>query len=380
MFLQEKVSDINKKLDVLKGVANIVIWGAGRHTCKLFEWTEVQNYAIKSIVDISESRKGSPCFGFIIQDPTEITWNDVGAVVISVPGQEMQIKKTLVGKLKFSGRIVILYENNDCTPFYMLYDKKVSSICFDGDYDNWRDAYNECEGYDSINILNTVSEAMNKVINGQAVWERDGCLFYETKYVYCICAAILRCAVQNENQGVRVLDIGGALGSTYFQNRNYLADVKNIEYVVAEQNNFADYGHQNLENSTLKFIYSIEHWEKQKKFDIILLSGSLQCIEQYEEIVERINKAKPHYIILDRIMVSRKRMRICKETVPESIYKSSYPIRIFSEEQIECFFGKDYVMVECDISSVPFNVYFTDDVVPSKYYVFEYRGKNERND
>lgn len=37
-------------------------------------------------------------------------------------------------------------------------------------------------------------------------------------------------------------------------------------------------------------------------------------------------------------------------------------------------------MVECDISSVPFNVYFTDDVVPSKYYVFEYRGKNERND
>ena len=143
-----------------------------------------------------------------------------------------------------------------------MYDEKISTLHYSGDYETWSDAYEECDGYESINILETVSNAINKVIKGEAVWERDGYLFYKPKYVYCLCAAILRCALQNENKGVRILDIGGALGSTYFQNRKYLSDVKNIEYVVAEQDNFADYGHQNLESDILKFIRSTDNWEK----------------------------------------------------------------------------------------------------------------------
>lgn len=376
MFLQEKVSDINKRLKTLRTISSVVIWGAGKHTCKLFEWTDIQTYAIKGIVDISKEKHGNPFFGFTVQVPQEISWNDVEAVVISVPGHEAAIIEMLTSELGFSGNIVTLYEDNKHTPFYLLYDEKVSTIRFFGDYDNWEAAYNDCEGYESENILNTVSSAINKVIEGEAAWERDGYLFYEPKYVYCLCAAILRCAVQNENKGVRILDIGGALGSTYFQNRHYLADVKNIEYVVAEQDNFADYGHQNLENEVLKFIRSTDHWEKQKRFDIVLLSGSLQCIEQYEEIISKINRAKPRYVIIDRIMVSS-RMRICREIVPEWIYRSSYPIRVFSEKQIENFFKSNYVMIEHDFSSVPTDLYFVDDVVHSKYYVFEFQEERE---
>ena len=370
MFLWEKVSEINNKLTVLRDISNIIIWGAGMHTCKLFECTNIMMYDLKGIVDISKEKQGNPYFGFVVQDPKKIVWENVGAVVISVPGQEKQITEMLVDELGFSGDIVKLYEENKCTPFYSLYDEKISTLHYSGDYETWSDAYEECDGYESINILETVSNAINKVIKGEAVWERDGYLFYKPKYVYCLCAAILRCALQNENKGVRILDIGGALGSTYFRNRKYLSDVKNIEYVVAEQDNFADYGHQNLESDILKFIRSTDNWEKSGRFDIILLSGSLQCIEQYEEIVSRINMAKPHYIILDRITVSKK-MRICKEVVPEWIYKSSYPIRIFSEDQIEKFFGSGYVMIESDDSSVPADLYFEDDVAHSKFFVFE---------
>ena len=51
MFLWEKVSEINNKLTVLRDISNIIIWGAGMHTCKLFECTNIMMYDLKGIVD-----------------------------------------------------------------------------------------------------------------------------------------------------------------------------------------------------------------------------------------------------------------------------------------------------------------------------------------
>ena len=361
MFLQEKVSDINKKLKTLTSISNIVIWGAGIHTCKLFEYTEIHFYNVKNIVDIDEKKHGKFYFGFTVQSPEEMSWSDVGAVVISVSGKESQIMDMLMNHLGFAGQVVTLYENSERTPFYLLYDEKIPAVQYFGDYYNWSDAYKECKGYEDTEILNTVINAVSKVVKGDAVWERDGYLFYEQKYVYCICAAILKCAVQNQNRGVRVLDIGGSLGSTYWQNKAYLSDVKNLEYIIAEQDHFADYGYQNLEDGVLRFIKSTDNWEEQGGYDIVLLSNSLQYISQYQDIISKIIVAHPHYIILDRIMIGN-HMRI---------YKSSYPMMIFTEQQIRNFFEPEYKMVEWDTSSVPTNAYFMEETADSRYYVFE---------
>lgn len=376
MFLQEKVRDINRRLRGLKKISSVVIWGAGIHTSKMFEYTDILLYDVRSIVDVDEAKQGKRYFGFTIQSPQEISWNCIGSVVISVPNREEQITDMLINQFGFLGSIITLYQVNECTPFYLLYDERIPQVCYFGDYNNWNDAAKECKGYEDTEILNTVISAVSKVIRGDAVWERDGCLFYEQKYVYCICASILKCALQNQNKGVRILDIGGALGSTYLQNKKYLSDIKCFEYIVAEQDHFAEYGHQNLEDGVLRFIKSTDDWERYGKFDIILLSGSLQYISQYQEIISKIVAIRPHYIILDRIMVSD-RVRICIETVPEQIYKSSYPLRIFSENQIEGFFKPDYKMIECDISSVPEASYFVDGRAESRYYVFEFREQME---
>lgn len=196
-------------------------------------------------------------------------------------------------------------------------------------------------------------------------------MFYEPKYVYRLCAAILRCAVQNNNKGVRILDIGGSLGSTYFQNREYLKDIENLEYVIAEQNHFADYGHKNLEDGRLSFIKSEDIFKEENNdnFDIVLMAASLQYIPEYQEIISKIIKINPRYIIFDRLLIGDK-MRISKETVPEEIYKSSYPVIIFTESQIRNYFEPDYELIEKDISSVPEHAYFEDDVAVSKYFVF----------
>lgn len=380
MFLQERVREINEKLRVLDKRSNIVVWAAGVHTSKLFERTELLSYDIKSIVDMNAAKEGDFYFGFRIKNPEKMDWSDVGAVVISVPMQERKVTSLLRDGLKYSGPIITLYEENKCTPFYLLYDERNSGICYLGDYDKWEDVAEECEGYDDSVIINKAIWASQKVLNGEAKWERDSFLFYEQKYVYKLCASILKCALQNGNRGVRVLDIGGSLGSTYFQNIKYLTDVNHLEYVVAEQDHYRDYGHEHLENSVLKFISSKDNWESQEKFDIILMSASLQYIPEYTEIVDKIKKAGPEYVILDRILISD-RGRICKETVPEKIYKSSYPVRIFSEKEIKDFFEPEYEMIENDVSSVPEAAYFIDGKAESRFYVFQNQvsGKHKGN-
>lgn len=368
MFLHEKVKEINKNLEILKSVENIAVWGAGLHTVKLFEKTSLLSYKVKTILDMDERKQGEAFFGYVIENPRKINWKKIDAVVISVPNREQNITNMLRGELQYSGDIVVLYANKESTPFYLLYDEKIHSVRYIGEYSTWEEAAEECAGYDDNAIISKVIDAIEKVRRGEAVWERDSCLFYEAKYVYRVCAAILRCAVQNRR--VRLLDIGGSLGSTWFQNREYLTDVENLEYIVAEQDHFVEYGHKNLEDGTLKFISSLEPWERMERFDVILMSGSLQYIPQYEEVINRIKVAKPRYIVIDRFLVSD-RKRICIETVPEEIYFSSYPVVIFSKDEVPNLFGGDYSLIEDDQSSVPEQAYFTDGKAESRFYVYK---------
>lgn len=369
MTIQEKIDDINKRLLLLEGLSETVIWGAGVHTLKLFEKTKALSYNIENIVDIDTRKQGGQYFGYIIKNPYDIDWVRVDAVVISVFGRNEQIINLLVNDLGFEGKILVLYEEYENIPFYKLFDEKSQQI-YEGDYKSWDDAAADCRGYADNNILIKVADSIDRVLAGEAEYERDSWLFYEQKFNYRICAAIVRCAVQNKNLGVTVLDIGGSLGSTYFQNRKYLTDIHNLQYIIAEQESFADYGHRKLENETLKFINSEDNYNKVGKVDIVLISASLQYIHSYNEVVIKIKNMKPRYIIIDRILVGE-RVRICKQTVPKQIYDSSYPVMIFSEREIYAFFEDEYELREKDISSVPEEVHFVDGDAQAAYFVFE---------
>ena len=91
MFLQDRAKEINEKLRVLAGISNIVVWATGIHTSMLFERTELLSYDIKNIVDRNASKEGDFYFGFRIRHPENVQWEDVGAVVISVPAQEKML-------------------------------------------------------------------------------------------------------------------------------------------------------------------------------------------------------------------------------------------------------------------------------------------------
>ncbi len=88
-----------------------------------------------------------------------------------------------------------------------------------GNFRSWEHAEKKCTGYDSEIIFNKVKDAARQVKNGDAAFERDSVLFHEPDYSKTLAKAIKLILSAKNAKKINVLDFGGSLGSTYFQNR-----------------------------------------------------------------------------------------------------------------------------------------------------------------
>ena len=114
-------------------------------------------------------------------------------------------------------------------------------IAYSGDYASWQDALANSMGYDSGIILEKVSSALAKVRSGEAVYERDSVLFDKVEHSFPLLAGLFRVAVENEGK-LSVLDFGGSLGSTYFQCRDFLSVLPQLNWCIVEQDKFVGRG------------------------------------------------------------------------------------------------------------------------------------------
>lgn len=203
-----------------------------------------------------------------------------------------------------------------------------------GDYSSWAEAEAECTGYDAANILEKVKDSLLLVKEGKAIYERDSVIFDEIQYAWPLLAFLFKAAVENENR-LNVLDFGGSLGSSYFQNKNYLSSLKEISWNIVEQPNFIEAGKKYFQNEELHFYQDIESCLKEQECNVLLLSSVLQYLEQPYEWIDCFKKADCEYIIVDRTaFVSRENDRITVQKVPPSIYKASYVCRFFNEKKL----------------------------------------------
>lgn len=227
-----------------------------------------------------------------------------------------------------------------------------------GDYVNWQEAEKQCTGYDAINILEKVKASVLKVKNGEAAYERDSVVFDE---VYCSEPLLnaLKIIAKENNQSLHVLDFGGSLGSSYFQNRNFLNELKELKWSIVEQKHFVDCGKENFETEQLKFYYTIDEAIKKGKAQVLLLSSVIQYFEKPYELIEKCLSYGFDYIIIDRTsFINKKKDRVTVQIVPEYIYKASYPAWFFNEQNfINCFSNK-YTIVTSFISEIskPMNI------------------------
>lgn len=211
---------------------------------------------------------------------------------------------------------------------------RADGIRFEGDFATWSDASKLCVGYAAEEILAKVLDATLKVKSGEAAFERDSVLFDEVQYSWPVTAALMWAAAQNEGR-LHVLDFGGALGSGYFQNRAFLSGLQEVTWSIVEQPHYVNAGLEKVQDEVLKFFPSLECYLKNHRPTVILLSSVLQYLPDADQVCESLRRIDASVMVIDRTPFSDINVdHICIQYVPDSVYKASYPMRIFSFDKM----------------------------------------------
>jgi putative methyltransferase (TIGR04325 family) len=221
---------------------------------------------------------------------------------------------------------------------------------FEGAYPSWEEAAAKCSGYDAENILAKVLAATLKVKNGEAAFERDSVLFDKIEYAWPVLSGLMWAA--SRNSGVlNVLDFGGALGSSYFQNRKFLNDLPEVRWNVVEQAHYVEAGQKHISDKHLRFYPTIDACLAENQPNVVLLSSVLQYLTCPVEIMHRISCIGAKCLIIDRTPFSDYQDdKLLIQHVPSSIYKASYPMRVFSKHKFLPVVKDNWVIVASNLS------------------------------
>ncbi len=202
-----------------------------------------------------------------------------------------------------------------------------------GNYASWNEAMKSCSGYDSSIILEKTLHALIKVKNNEAVYERDSVLFDTIQYSWPVLSGLLLAAA-SDNGKLDVLDFGGSLGSSYFQNRHFLSSVGTVRWNIIEQSDHVTAGRAHFENDDLKFYSGIADCLSETQPNVALLSSVLQYLEHPYVVLDQIQNISCDVVIIDRTPFwNGPEDRLCVQTVPPDIYPASYPSWIFSRKR-----------------------------------------------
>ena len=165
------------------------------------------------------------------------------------------------------------------------------------EYKDWEEALKDSRGYNDKIIIDKVYEAALQVINGNASFERDGAIFKNKEYCYEILSSFLYYI--NNQKKIKVADIGGSLGSMYFQYKEILEEKTEILcWEIFEQENFVKKGNQSFRDKNLMFS-EIKNIKNNDNYDIAIFGSVLNYLQHYPNIFNEFCK-KSNCIIVDR--------------------------------------------------------------------------------
>lgn len=209
------------------------------------------------------------------------------------------------------------------------------------------------EGYDTDRILEKVRHALLKVKTGEALYERDSVLFDEVQYSWPLLSALLWIASCGGNR-LHLIDFGGSLGSSYFQNRRFLAHLSEWSWNIVEQANFVACGKREFEDGILAFYTTIAECRAARPCNAVLLSSVLPYVENPHQWLDSIVAEGFEYILIDRtpLLLRGERDRLTVQTVPAHIYQASYPTWFFAKTAfLKHFEGRYEKIAEFDALS-----------------------------
>jgi putative methyltransferase (TIGR04325 family) len=214
-----------------------------------------------------------------------------------------------------------------------------------GNYKSWDAAGSKCKGYDEKIILDKIITSTLRVKNGEIPYERDGVAFDKKNYSFPVLAGLMWIAAQNNNK-LNVLDFGGSLGTSYYQNLFFLNSLKVANWCVVEQKHFVDEGIKSFADDKLHFYYSINDCVNACRVNAVLLSGVIQYLEKPYELLDELISKEFEYIFIDRtLFIDESEDRLTVQTVPRKIYKASYRCWFLSESKFLDKFLNRYELI-----------------------------------
>jgi putative methyltransferase (TIGR04325 family) len=223
-------------------------------------------------------------------------------------------------------------------------------IRFEGDFPSWEVAAEQCTGYDAPEILDRILEATLKVKRGEALFERDSVLFDRIEYAWPVLAGLMWAAARNAGK-LNVLDFGGALGSSYFQNRKLLQSLPDMRWNVVEQRHFVEVGKARIQDDQLRFFRTIEESLAESRPNVILASSVLQYLPDPIEIMNKLPISGADCLVIDRTpFADCANDRLMVQRVPPAIYSATYPMWVFSKSRFLAALEDEWRLVASSMS------------------------------
>lgn len=216
---------------------------------------------------------------------------------------------------------------------------------FRGDYATWAAARAASSGYAVDAILNRVLTATLAVRAGQAAFERDGVLFQTAEADTPLLDAVKEIR-RTHGGGLRVLDFGGSLGSTYWRLRPHLPADAIRTWDVVEQSGFVEAGRQHLAGEVVRFFHTVVEAEPAGPHDLLLCSGTLQYLEHPAAVLAGWRELNIPYLLLNNLPLHASgptRLRV--QHVPPAIYPASYPVRFFNRAEFRGWLEPDFEII-----------------------------------
>ena len=223
---------------------------------------------------------------------------------------------------------------------------KPSNFGWFGNFKSWEAAQKKSTGYDSFEIVSKTKEAILKVINGEAIYERDSVLFDKIEYSWPLLASLLWIANQNKDN-LKIIDFGGSLGSTYYQNRKFLSSLNNCEWNIVEQHSFVQAGKEINVDDNLQFFNTVnEAINKNGMPDVLLLGCTLPYIQDPYSLLNELISINVKFIIIDNTYFNYiDSNRICIQKVSSKIYSATYPCWMLNYKKVIETISRKYKII-----------------------------------
>jgi putative methyltransferase (TIGR04325 family) len=224
---------------------------------------------------------------------------------------------------------------------------KIASISYGwhGNYKSWESAKAKCTGYDDIDIFNKVRDTSRRVKTKELAFERDSVPFEKIDYSFPLLAGLMWIAYQNKGK-LNVMDFGGSLGTSYYQNMAFLNSLSEVHWCIVEQPHFVREGQRSFSDEKLEFFNSAEECLNTYQIDLVLLSNIIHYLEKPYNFLEEIISKNIKYIFIDRtLLLPGLKERLTIQKVPKKIYKARYCCWLLSETKFLKLFSDKYDLI-----------------------------------